>query len=83
MAVNVKSSLFLTKHYIIKTYGGSGRMDPRFLDVGSSWNGQPNAAPALSQVIEGWVGRRAGLDDVKTIVEPAGTRTPVCSLLRP
>jgi hypothetical protein len=35
--VKVTSSLCLTKHYAIKTYGGSGCIDPRFLDLGTSW----------------------------------------------
>jgi hypothetical protein len=35
--VKLKLSLCLTKHYTFKTYGGSGCIDPRFLDLGTSW----------------------------------------------
>jgi hypothetical protein len=33
----MSGSLCLTKHYSMKTYGGSGRIDPRSLDLGTSW----------------------------------------------
>jgi hypothetical protein len=33
----IKLFLCLTKRYIMKTYGGSGCIDPRMLDVSTSW----------------------------------------------
>jgi hypothetical protein len=35
--VKVKLSLCLTKHHAMKTYWGSGGIDPRILDLGTRW----------------------------------------------
>jgi hypothetical protein len=35
--VKVKLSLFLAKHYSMKTYSGSGGIAPRILDLGTRW----------------------------------------------
>jgi hypothetical protein len=35
--LKVKLSLCLTKCYVMKTYRGSGCIDPCFLDLGTSW----------------------------------------------
>jgi hypothetical protein len=32
-----KFPLYLTKHHTIKTYGGSGGIAPRILDLGTRW----------------------------------------------
>jgi hypothetical protein len=55
--------------------GGSGCIDPHFLDLGTSWrlSGQlhapatlpPGKEPPDTRWIEGWVGPRGGLDDVE------------------
>jgi hypothetical protein len=34
--VKVKMSVCLIEHYAMKAYGGSGCIDPRFLDLGTS-----------------------------------------------
>jgi hypothetical protein len=81
----VKLSLCLTKHYAMKAYGevdvqshifftsalaggewsasGTGRFAPRKTATGTHW-------------IKGWVGPRAGLDDVEKTADLTGTRTP-------
>jgi hypothetical protein len=49
---------------------GGGCMDPRFLDLGTSWRSRPcrftpgERALGTTHWIEGSVGPRAGLDDV-------------------
>jgi hypothetical protein len=59
---------------------GSGRIDPRILDLGTSWSGQLYAPAALppGEISPGthWVGPRTGLDDVEKNLDPTGTRTP-------
>jgi hypothetical protein len=56
---------------------GSGGIDPNFLDLGTSWRGvvsftalplyppPPGERTPGTQRIGGWVGLRAGLDDVE------------------
>jgi hypothetical protein len=56
----------------MKTYGGSGSIDPRFLDLGTSLWGEcsalhpglftPGERASVNQWIGGWVGPRASLD---------------------
>jgi hypothetical protein len=55
----------------MKTYGG---IDPCFLDLGTSWTEwsasrpgrfTPGESVPVTKWIGGWVGRRAGLDDVE------------------
>jgi hypothetical protein len=64
-------SLCLTNDNAMKTCEGSGCIDPRFLNLGTSWMSDKfHAKAALSRVkkpfiiycIGGWVGPRAGLD---------------------
>jgi hypothetical protein len=66
--------LCLTKHYTMKTYGGSGCIDPRFLDLSTSWRRvvsftfrplYPQERAPSTHWIGGWVGPRAGLDDME------------------
>jgi hypothetical protein len=37
LLVKVKLFLFLTKHYVMKRYWGSGVIAPRILDIGTTW----------------------------------------------
>jgi hypothetical protein len=58
----------------MKAYGGSGCIDPHFLDLGTSWRWvvsftprplYPRGKSHSTHWIGGWVGPRAGLDDVE------------------
>jgi hypothetical protein len=52
----------------MNTYGGSGCIDPPFLELGSSWSKWSALRPGPfipgTQWIGGWVGARAGLNDM-------------------
>jgi hypothetical protein len=72
----------------MKTYGGSGCIDPHFLDLGISLGEWSASSPFRfyhrerargTHFIGGWVDPRAGLDDMdkSTLFYPTGTRTPV------
>jgi hypothetical protein len=68
----------------MKVYGGSGCIDPHFLDFGSSWRWVVSFTPRAlyppgestpgTLWIWGWVGPRAGLDDreKRKILPPPG-----------
>jgi hypothetical protein len=58
----------------MKAYGGSGCIDPHFLDLGTSWRRMvsftprplnPRGKSPRYHWIRGWVDPRAGLDDVE------------------
>jgi hypothetical protein len=51
----------------MKTYGGCGCIDPRFLDLGTSWRCRftPGERAPGTHWRGGWVGPRAGLDKVE------------------
>jgi hypothetical protein len=53
----------------MKVYGGSGCIDPHFLDLGTSWKWVVSFTPGErapgTHYIGGCVGPRAGLDDVE------------------
>jgi hypothetical protein len=55
----------------MKAHGGSGCIDPNFLDLGTNWrlvvSFKPRPLYPPTQWIGGWVGPRAGLDDVENI----------------
>jgi hypothetical protein len=59
----------LTKHYAMKTNGGGGCTDPRFLDRGSSWRGMASftTLPLYPPypLNRRWASPRAGLDDME------------------
>jgi hypothetical protein len=72
MQSKVKLSLCLIKHYVMKW--GSGCIDPRILDLGTSWRlvvsfiprpPYPRESAPGTHWIGGWVGPRTALDDVK------------------
>jgi hypothetical protein len=69
-----KLSLCITKHYAMKTYGGVDIETHVFLTsalVGSGWSASrpsrltPREKAPCAHSIEGWVGPRAGLDDME------------------
>jgi hypothetical protein len=70
---NLKS--YTTKHFSMKTYAGSGFIDPRFLDLDSScrrvasftlWLVYPvGREPPDTLYIGVWMGPKAGLDDAE------------------
>jgi hypothetical protein len=68
----IQLSLYLTKHYAMKTYGGNGCTGLRFLDFGYSWKRVVSRTPWALYFWERahgtlwigvWVGPRTGLDD--------------------
>jgi hypothetical protein len=71
--VKVKLSLCLTKHYATKAYGGSGCIDSRFLDLGTSWKWVVSFTllPLYPEVnsgnrwIRGWVEPRADMNCIE------------------
>jgi hypothetical protein len=73
---------------------GIGRIDPRFLELGTTWRGQlhapvtlpPGTEPPGTHWIGGWVGSRADLDDMEKLkfLPPPGLELrplgrPACS----
>jgi hypothetical protein len=76
----VKLSLCWTKHYVMKAYGST------FSEVDTSLRWMVSLTPLplnplgrapVTHWIGGWVGRRAGMNDMeKRILDPAATRTP-------
>jgi hypothetical protein len=82
----VKLSLCLTNLALChESVWGIGCIDRHFLDlalVGGEWSAsRPGHFTAGERApgtpwIGGWVGPRAGLDEVEKILDPTGTRTP-------
>jgi hypothetical protein len=65
----LKVKLFpcLTKHYAMETYGGSGRVEPPFLYLCTSWRlASPPGHFTLGK--RSWLGSGTGLDDTETNV---------------
>jgi hypothetical protein len=90
IVVKVKLSLCLT-NYVLRHEGvwGSGRIDPHFLELGTSWSGQLHTPAALPPRKEpqypmdrrfGGPQSRSGRHGDVTILAPTWTRTPAtCS----
>jgi hypothetical protein len=69
--VNLSLCFFLTEHYAMKAYWGSGSIAPHILDLGTSWRHvvsfmpqplYPRERTPGMHWIGGWVGPRAGTD---------------------
>jgi hypothetical protein len=85
-----KSSLCLTNQALLNE--GVWGIYPHFFDLGTSWRWVVNFTPQSpyprgnnprTHQIGGWVGRRAGVDEVEKILDPTGTRNPTPSVLQP
>jgi hypothetical protein len=92
LKVKVKMSLCLT-NWALRHEGvwRNGCIDPHFLDLGSSWKRVVTFTPRPlyplgknpgTHCIWGRVGSRVGLNDVKKILDPIGTRTEIPSAVQ-
>jgi hypothetical protein len=75
----------------MKALGGYACIEPRFLDLDTSWCGQLQAQATLppgerapgTHWTGGWVGPRTGLDELEKIVNHTGTRNSNPFVIQP